>query len=221
MDYEEDNVCPVCSRTFKTSGGKRAHMSTAKNCAWYKFGKLADLQPLRYNASGEGGAIEIQAQDVGGGNEASDMDPADVIEDLEDEEEDLFHFVPQTFLQPEDMDVVMEEGEAGPGPSTMANRRSRANMLCTLDDDNDERVEEIHPTAGKVIRMDESLHRRWRKLFGDFQAPDGDVEMAGDHGENSYSPFASELDWQIARWVVKDGPGQNSFDRLLKIPGVR
>ncbi|KAJ7743424.1 hypothetical protein B0H14DRAFT_2308748, partial [Mycena olivaceomarginata] len=36
-----------------------------------------------------------------------------------------------------------------------------------------------------------------------------------------FAPFASELDWMIAEWVIKDGPGHKAFDRLLDIPGVR
>ena len=35
-----------------------------------------------------------------------------------------------------------------------------------------------------------------------------------------FYPFNSELDWKIAQWAIKDGPGKNAFDRLLKIPGV-
>ena len=42
-----------------------------------------------------------------------------------------------------------------------------------------------------------------------------------EEGEDpKFHPFHSELDWNIAQWVVKDGPGNNAFDRLLKIPGV-
>ncbi|KAE9385749.1 hypothetical protein BT96DRAFT_1088746 [Gymnopus androsaceus JB14] len=36
----------------------------------------------------------------------------------------------------------------------------------------------------------------------------------------SFAPFASEMDWCIAEWVVKDGIGHKSFDCLLAIPGV-
>ncbi|KAF8868438.1 hypothetical protein CPB84DRAFT_1819214 [Gymnopilus junonius] len=37
---------------------------------------------------------------------------------------------------------------------------------------------------------------------------------------NLFAPFASELDWRVAQWAVKDGPGHNAFNRLLEIPGV-
>ncbi|KAF8958087.1 hypothetical protein BDZ97DRAFT_1668977 [Flammula alnicola] len=37
---------------------------------------------------------------------------------------------------------------------------------------------------------------------------------------NPFAPFSSELDWRVAQWAVKDGPGHNAFNRLLEIPGV-
>lgn len=198
-------------------------MSSSKSCSWYRFGKLADLRPLDQGDDREGGAMGIQADDGGLGHDEDDADVADLLGDLLEQEEELFHFVmPASLQQQNNTDVEMEDGEAGPGPSTLANKGSRYNAPRTLDDSDDNRVEEIHPTAGSIIRMDESLHRRWKKVFGEFRSRDDDnrdIEMLGQE-DNRYSPFASELDWRIAHWVIKDGPGQNAFDRLLKIPGV-
>ncbi|KAG1884783.1 hypothetical protein F4604DRAFT_1977115 [Suillus subluteus] len=42
----------------------------------------------------------------------------------------------------------------------------------------------------------------------------------GDGGSHKFAPFASELDWRIARWAVQEGIGHKSFDRLMAIPGV-
>lgn len=52
-------------------------------------------------------------------------------------------------------------------------------------------VMDIHPTAGYVIRMDQTLHTKWRNVFGDHQEidTDGNVEMGDD--TNLYAPFAS------------------------------
>ncbi|KAF9031276.1 hypothetical protein BDZ89DRAFT_948982, partial [Hymenopellis radicata] len=33
--------------------------------------------------------------------------------------------------------------------------------------------------------------------------------------------FASELDWNIARWMVNEGIGHNAFNELMAIPGVK
>jgi hypothetical protein len=148
------------------------------------------------------------------------MDTGDGLMDLDEEE--LSHFIPQ---------VQFEEGNSFnddpmDGPSTTGERVLRTNALRTLDDNNDSRVVDVHPSAGYVIRMDETLHNKWRRAFGDpiddddedDQNMENDRRIAQD--SNPYTPFASELDWRIAQWAVKDGPGQNAFDRLLKIPGV-
>jgi hypothetical protein len=81
-------------------------------------------------------------------------------------------------------------------------------------------VEDVFENAAKVIRMNEDLHERWRKQFADGQDSDGDDLMGDKTGGESFYPFASELDWRIANWVIKDSPGNNAFDRLLSIPGV-
>ena len=41
-----------------------------------------------------------------------------------------------------------------------------------------------------------------------------------DAESNPYAPFASRLDWQIALWVKKRGPGSTAASELLSIPGV-
>jgi hypothetical protein len=99
-----------------------------------------------------------------------------------------------------------------------------------LHEDEDTRVEVEHPTAGIVIRMDETLHQRWKREFSDLS--DGDTVMADGTGlggegadewegsEGLYHPFASELDWRVACWAVQEGIGHGSFDRLMSIPGV-
>lgn len=88
---------------------------------------------------------------------------------------------------------------------------SKANTHRSLDDDDDARVEDPHPTAGKIIGHAPSTVPKDQ---------DGDTVMHDlDHG-SPFLPFCSELDWCFAEWAVKDGPGQKAMDRLLAIPGV-
>jgi len=47
-----------------------------------------------------------------------------------------------------------------------------------------------------------------------------DVDQSSSGSQNPFSPFASELDWRVAKWAIKEGIGHNSLDRLLGIPGV-
>lgn len=74
------------------------------------------------------------------------------------------------------------------------------------------RVIDEHPTAGKKIQTE---HQGHQQAFLDI---DGDTSMEVE--ENPFFPFASELDWKIGNWAVKDGSGHNAFDHLLQIPEV-
>ncbi|KAJ7201714.1 hypothetical protein GGX14DRAFT_371140, partial [Mycena pura] len=86
-------------------------------------------------------------------------------------------------------------------------------------DSDNTRIVDSHPTVGQAIRMNDNLHAKWKRSFG-LTDPDGDIEMESD-SVNGFALFASELEWRIAEWVIKDGPGHKVFDRLLSIPGVR
>jgi hypothetical protein len=46
-----------------------------------------------------------------------------------------------------------------------------------------------------------------------------ELEIAQDK-TNPYAPFASKLDWDIAKWAKLRGPGSTSFSELMAIPGV-
>jgi len=82
-----------------------------------------------------------------------------------------------------------------------------------FEDEDDNRVEVVHLTAGKVIRMDAMLHERWQKQFG-VQKEDEEEE----HG--TFHPFESRLDWEVACWAIEEGIGHGTLDRLLSIPRV-
>lgn len=114
-----------------------------------------------------------------------------------------------------------------PGPSHLSSFPKQHSVSVEDEDedgDDDERLVEEHPTAGQHIRIVPTLQDRWKKLFGNSQqdGDDSDVEMDGpsDGEADRFSPFASELDWKIAKWAVGEGIGHKSFDRLMGIPGV-
>jgi hypothetical protein len=141
-----------------------------------------------------------------------DIPVEEVIQQWED---DLFQFIPA--------DSTAAGTSSGPqlnqaGPSSAPQTTPQTRHLS----DNDEgRFIECHPTAGQVIRMNDNLHAKWKRSFGGSALGlDGDVEMEDPDSPNVFAPFASELDWRIAEWVIKDGPGHKAFDRLLQIPGV-
>jgi hypothetical protein len=88
-----------------------------------------------------------------------------------------------------------------------------------FDDEDDERTEVVHPTAGKVIRMEATLHDRWRNHFGGENENDLQ-EVEEPAGASAFHPFESRLDWQVACWAIEEGIGHGALDRLLAIPGV-
>ena len=173
------------------------------------------------NLENEGGLLDVveeqvQNLDFDNGLDAEDLPPDEygpdeVMAEIPDFQADLFHYIPLEPDEPREVAI----GEAGPGPQTQA---ARAALLRqhVLDDDNDTRVIVEDPRHGQRIRMDLGLRIRWKELFGD-----GDIDMDGEGTHcDRFAPFASELDWQIANWVVTDEPGHKAFDRLLAIPGV-
>jgi hypothetical protein len=88
-----------------------------------------------------------------------------------------------------------------------------------FEDEDDERTEVIHPTAGKVIRMEATLHEKWRTHFaGESENELQGVEEAA--GASAFHPFESRLDWEVACWAIEEGIGHGALDRLLAIPGV-
>jgi len=188
-----------------------SHLSAAKSCSWYMKGKFRQLdiddiplQPLNQTMP----TIDNE-DDWDNYNPMDDPDLDFDIEDLYHTLDDL-HFLPNT-------PASLSEQQGGPGPETASNRIQRAvsqtpNRHRVLDDDDDSRVIDEDLTAGKKIRTEQQDHQQA------FTDKDGDISMEAE--ENPFFPFASELDWKIGHWAVKDGPGHNAFDRLLQIPGV-
>jgi hypothetical protein len=148
----------------------------------------------------EGDQLDVGMDDM---DDMDEMMPGDVQEDMED----IFEFIPSAGS------AAIPEA----GPSNM--KRSRHVLEAIhLDQGDDERVEDFNSKGGWVIRMADNLHKKWDATF---RHEDEDVDMDGGNGySHQYAPFASEMDWKIAKWVVNDGPGHAAFDRLLAIPDV-
>ncbi|KAK1233750.1 hypothetical protein PQX77_003078, partial [Marasmius sp. AFHP31] len=184
---------------FDTENGRNAHVRQALACKWwYTFSKSRAVEepsdsdmPLDEPGS--------QLEDFGG-----------VAYEYE-EANDLFHW----------MDAAMDVGlgEAGPGPATVQATRGFKKMVASiphsLDLQEDPMYFESHAKGGKVIRMSQTLYEKWEERFKE------DDDEPGDEAAATYFPFASQLDWQIARWAVKENIGHGTLDRLLAIPGVR
>ena len=213
----EERTCPACHKIFRTCQGRNSHLRHAGSCSWYRLGKLKALdvgfepQEPAFEGYGFGGEHE-----PGRGSAY----PEELMVDLP--EEDFFHFIPS---QQEE-----EGGDSANQPEFV--QGSSRSVPRALGEEDDTRMVDEYMGAGKVIRMGRTLHERWRETVegqGLGEDADGDIEMNTSSGPDkeqqadppcSYIPFASALDWRIARWFIQDQPGHKAFDRFLQIPGV-
>ncbi|KAI0733701.1 hypothetical protein C8Q72DRAFT_880835 [Fomitopsis betulina] len=112
--------------------------------------------------------------------------------------------------------------------------------MPALDDDEDTRVKEEDPLAGRVIPMEPTILETWRVYFAEegedkpmdmdnADGPEADERMDVDDEDRPpnecdsnavWRPFSSELDWCMAKWVISEDVGQKSLNRFLSIPGV-
>ena len=211
---ESSLICPAdCRKSFKTQKGLGSHLTQASSCLWYRaYQKSVPLEtPIDQDDLANVDELMRRDDEV---PEVSGEEAAEFLQELE-EDNNPFHFVP------------VEEvpfGVAGPGPSTQAYRdrladRQLGGKARELDDGDLSMFEVEHSSGGAVIQMDDSLHARWRIAHN---LPPEDIVMDGSHTGpvNIYAPFASEMDWRVAEWVVKEDVGHNSFNRFLQIPGV-
>ncbi|EGO30172.1 hypothetical protein SERLADRAFT_404465 [Serpula lacrymans var. lacrymans S7.9] len=135
---------------------------------------------------------EALNQQEDNGEEASGLDmliddeymEGAIGEVLQELQEDFFSFIPIAHSN------INDDGENTAGSSLHQNS-------IVLNDNEDERMEVEHPTAGKLISMDETLHQRWRREFIAAGGDGEDVEM-GEASDPKFFPFASEMDWRVA-----------------------
>ncbi|KAJ3832814.1 hypothetical protein F5878DRAFT_666227 [Lentinula raphanica] len=188
------------------------HLSQARSCQWYRqYEKTTALDNVLQTELDERASMAREEEDL-----LLPMESADLLQELE-EENDLFHFI-----RLEREPVI---GEAGPGPSTSSQRntlleRQLGAKLRSFDDmEDNEKIVEENLEAARIIRMDSSLETRWR-LAHNLEV-DHLMDGSSPLPDEAFAPFATEMDWKIAEWVIKDGIGHKSLDRLLAIPGVR
>lgn len=90
MDFGNENVCPACSRYFRTQQGVQAHLSTAKSCRWWRKGKIAELLGGKDEVVVQQGRPESTPNQE---DEEDEMLPEDAMEQVWQEEQDLYHFI--------------------------------------------------------------------------------------------------------------------------------
>ncbi|EGN97745.1 hypothetical protein SERLA73DRAFT_75388 [Serpula lacrymans var. lacrymans S7.3] len=158
---------------------------------WRSVHALAELKDREKNSPQEDNGEEASGLDMLIDDEHMEEAIGEVLQELQ---EDLFSFIPIAHSD------IIDDGENAAGPSLHQNS-------IVLDDNEDECMEVEHPTAGKVISMDETLHQRWRRESIAAGRDGQDVEM-GEASDPKFFSFASETDWRVACWAIQDGQGE-------------
>lgn len=241
---------PYCKAPFDTAKAAKSHTRQMPLCkAWEEQATRAVRARFRGTSFVPGTVNDDQAPEWGPGEDddppaptvpslnAPTDDPAADDPPMADTDSTDFpgaEFMKEVLEVLEDPDGLFEvtdtaAGAAGANPAPKKVRLSAAMAgvkarIFERQDPTRKPVCEEHPTAGTVIRMADHLHKQWANLFGT-STPGLDSEMDGTgkpnlNNVNIYHPFATKLDWEIARWMVKDGIGHSSFNRLLDIEGV-
>jgi hypothetical protein len=199
-------ICPACHKRMKTVQGVTAHLQMARGCLWYKKGKLREL-----TLPGQSGE-EVIRRRIDERPELPRQEPElDPMEVMEEFGQQMYDFIPPS-----------DDDNNGEGSSDNPHWQQQT---WSGEGEEDMRIIDEHPSAGRVIRLDETLHQLWRRRFGEEGSDGVDVNMMDDTGQpsssyNAFAPFASELDWRVAHWAVSEGIGHKSFNRLMEIPGV-
>lgn len=223
---------PGCFRGFETPKGRNSHMQNANSCKGYKaFMKQREVQLhdlpanpddyMRPRMFGEEPLEEDTPVDTAG---------AEADDDDNDDEGEGRAAMLRAYIEslPEDTELFMLDepsvglGEAGPGPSTRAhmfNSILGARPRNLYEDVEDDLPVDEHPnTVDGTPRLKSTLRDHYEALFG--QRDDDAMDTTTNADDHLYPHWAGRIDWEIARWMVKDGIGHGSFDRLLAIEGV-
>jgi hypothetical protein len=194
-----------CGRYFTSIKSMNSHLTSAKSCSWYA----------------EAGLRDLGVNDIEGDVSLSTSITPDLQVHGDVEGDGWQEYDPQ-----QDPDIDMEFGPYGdelrflpdepdeigaePQPQTADTTHSRHTVL---DDDDDERIVIVDEDAGRILRKE--APPRYTQVDRE-----GDILMEEGGEPNPFAPFSSELDWRVAHWAVKDGPGHNALNRLFEIPGV-
>lgn len=95
-------------------------------------------------------------------------------------------------------DIEMEEGEGQQARNEAEQETRRRPVIVPFS----------KGKAGQVLYQTNNQYMGYQKGLG------GDAQSI-------YAPFASEMDWEFAKWAKLRGPGSTSVSELLQIKGVR
>jgi hypothetical protein len=90
-------------------------------------------------------------------------------------------------------------------------------LLTQEEQDNLANTQHIKPVIERFpfLRAGEVLSHRTKHGYEDYRS-----DTTVDTTDNLYAPFASKVDWEVARWAKLRGPGSTAVTELMEIDGV-
>ncbi|TFY59335.1 hypothetical protein EVJ58_g5848 [Rhodofomes roseus] len=196
-----------------------------------------DDNPVPFEGDYFGGADDYGADDLPFDEEPMDVDPnsrdaaeessdderseddavgRDIVQPLPDVERDgrrlqspPLNPVPHNPAAPEfaadDDDAVIGNGEQAPAPGGIGLAQHEQVREAPVS------IVPFGGQAGAPLQPDQAPHSGY----------DSYAEKVDPDAKNPYAPFASRMDWEIARWAKLRGSGSTAFTDLLAIAEVR
>ncbi|KAI0069540.1 hypothetical protein K474DRAFT_1687710 [Panus rudis PR-1116 ss-1] len=218
-------VCLGCQRSFRHRADLNNHLAQTKNAACQEIVQQrheqlpglddeSDDEEMEGSDSGEGLLEEPELSGLSDND--GDEEPAAFEGDYFGAAEeyapwDFPGFEPEERLEepqfvagPEDDDESEDEYVDPPVTSINAGQKALEEALR-------QKIKVVpfpSPLAGAPIPNSTNLttHDRYASLLTDSE-------------QNPYTPFASHMDWAVARWAKLRGPGSTAVSELLSIPG--
>ncbi|TFY74927.1 hypothetical protein EWM64_g9085 [Hericium alpestre] len=171
----DPTVCANCGSCKDYHMGKRKEVWQAAEGEWDGV-RAAALWPDQVE--------ETEEEDIS-------EDPADVLASFHEE---FYRFLP---LDGSDRPPGDEENpDLDPSQMAFTSRRQLPAVVNSLllDDNEDSHVEDVHKTAAREYGEDRTVDEHW-KLFFDKMVQASSPVM----GSSAWTPFASEMDWLVAK----------------------
>ncbi|KAJ6456801.1 hypothetical protein C8R47DRAFT_996166 [Mycena vitilis] len=198
-----DSTCPYCQNLLPTLQGQRAHLSLFKDCRQKQFEEYdveseseSDRDESAGNASHDGdfdgGGVGGAGSDFfDGGMQSQDPDAADSEDDVVD---------------PPRVNSLNQ-------PSIPQEDNSKKRRRATVEEVEDEDARWFQPfpearAAGAILA---ECQTQFEKLREDQKSK----------GQAPWSPFESEDEWELARWLMTSGISQKKTDAYLNLKTVR
>ncbi|KAH8080741.1 hypothetical protein BXZ70DRAFT_910952, partial [Cristinia sonorae] len=230
--------CRACGRTFSSSGFRNHGLQSGNKACRDAYRRRKEYMPGLYDSDSDPDAMDVdedERMDVDNGTGSEDGNNGVDEGDEEDNEEDDGIETTMTVLtrgrrregrrgrredeEDEDEDEDEEAGQWQPRPPSVPPLAQAPNPAAPAQE------AEMPPPGRQRVEdaLRQPVHIKHFPLDSAGKPVDQRATVFDSYGtdaSNPYAPFASKMEWEIARWSKLLGPGSNCLDRLLSIDGL-